>query len=152
MTSSSANEIETSQQATARPAFGGNDKHALVLLVAGGLAAHALLAVLGLWRDFAWPAIGLSFILLVLIGERAGRSCTSPSFARIRIASRRGVRLTPSSAAWSRSLTAVPGGSTPRRMSRRSRVAICSGRVSSVMAQFTSLNPHLFSTRKGGLP
>ena len=73
MTSSSTNEIETSQQATARPAVGGNDKHALVLLVAGGLAAHALLAVLGLWRDFAWPAIGLSFILLVLIGERAGR-------------------------------------------------------------------------------
>lgn len=89
---------------------------------------------------------------LATIGDRAGRSCTSPSFARIRIASRRGVRLTPSSAAWSRSLTAVPGGSTPRRMSRRSRVAICSGRVSSVMAQFTSLNPHLFSTRKGGLP
>ena len=37
MTSSSTNEIETSQQATARPAVGGNDKHALVLLVAGGI-------------------------------------------------------------------------------------------------------------------
>lgn len=75
MTITSANEIAGGQgrEAAPRSRAAGDDRRALILLVAGGLAAHALLAVLGLWRSVAWPAIGLSFILLVLIGERAGR-------------------------------------------------------------------------------
>ncbi|RYE75524.1 MAG: hypothetical protein EOP19_25915, partial [Hyphomicrobiales bacterium] len=73
MTITSVKEMETNREAAPRAMGASGDMRALVLLVAVGLAAHALLAVLGLWRDFAWPAIGLSFILLVLIGERAGR-------------------------------------------------------------------------------
>lgn len=46
----------------------------IILMVLGAMIlAHLLLVLGGLWMDWAWPAIGVSFILLVLICERIGR-------------------------------------------------------------------------------
>lgn len=46
----------------------------VILLLAGAIVVlHAGLAAAGLWRDLAWPAILASFVLLVMICERAGR-------------------------------------------------------------------------------
>ncbi|MBD3846507.1 ABC transporter permease [Bosea sp. SSUT16] len=50
-----------------------NDARAILLLLAAGVALNAALAIAGLWSDFAWPAIGASFVLLVLACERIGR-------------------------------------------------------------------------------
>ncbi|SMX48615.1 ABC transporter permease [Maliponia aquimaris] len=45
-----------------------------VLMLAGALVAlHVTLAALGVWRAWAWPAMTLSFVLLVMICERIGR-------------------------------------------------------------------------------
>lgn len=52
---------------------GTQDRRVIVMLVAALVLGHAALGVTGLWRDWAWPAIGISFILLVLICERIGR-------------------------------------------------------------------------------
>ncbi|GAB5373636.1 MAG: ABC transporter permease [Acuticoccus sp.] len=50
-----------------------DDRRALLGL--GGLLVglHAGLVAAGVWRGLAWPAIALSFVLLVLMAERAGR-------------------------------------------------------------------------------
>ncbi|MCB1341505.1 MAG: ABC transporter permease [Pseudooceanicola sp.] len=51
-----------------------SDNRRAILSLAGALVLlHLVLALFGLWRDWAWPAIGVSFILLVLVCERLGR-------------------------------------------------------------------------------
>ncbi len=42
-------------------------------VLGAGLALHLALAALGLWRAWFWPAMGISFVLLVLLAERIGR-------------------------------------------------------------------------------
>jgi NitT/TauT family transport system permease protein len=49
------------------------DRRAILLLGGAGLAVHAAFAAAGLWQGWAWPLIGGSFVLLVLICERVGR-------------------------------------------------------------------------------
>ena len=45
-----------------------SDNRRAILSLAGALVLlHLVLALFGLWRDWAWPAIGVSFILLVLV-------------------------------------------------------------------------------------
>lgn len=46
---------------------------AILGFAAAAVALNGLLAAAGLWRAWAWPALLLSFVLLVLICERAGR-------------------------------------------------------------------------------
>lgn len=46
---------------------------AIVLLLGAMVALHAGLALAGVWRGLAWPAIGASFVVLVLVAERVGR-------------------------------------------------------------------------------
>lgn len=46
----------------------------MILALASGIVLlHAVLVLGGLWRDWAWPAMAVSFVLLVLICERIGR-------------------------------------------------------------------------------
>ncbi len=76
MTAVSARDLPQGQgeKRPAAPAPGFTaERRAIMLLVGAGLALHAVLAAAGLWQSFAWPAIGASFILLVLICERIGR-------------------------------------------------------------------------------
>lgn len=73
---------------SARPATGGApgrgtvaaarsaDRRAILLLAGSILVLHAVLVAAGLWRGWAWPALGVSFILLVMICERVGRMVT----------------------------------------------------------------------------
>ncbi|SDG12877.1 ABC transporter permease [Bosea robiniae] len=49
------------------------ERRAILLLAGAMVALNLALAAAGLWGDFAWPAIGLSFVLLVLLCERIGR-------------------------------------------------------------------------------
>jgi NitT/TauT family transport system permease protein len=56
-----------------RPAARRADLRAILLLLAAGAGLHAGLAALGLWRGFAWPAVAVSLVLLVLVAERVGR-------------------------------------------------------------------------------
>jgi NitT/TauT family transport system permease protein len=49
------------------------DAGAALALAAAALALHLGLAAFGLWRAWFWPAVGISFILLVLVAERIGR-------------------------------------------------------------------------------
>ena len=49
------------------------DGRAVALLIAAMAVLHAGLWAAGLWRSLAWPAIGASFVLLVLLCERVGR-------------------------------------------------------------------------------
>lgn len=44
-----------------------------LLLVGGMVALHLALVLAGVWRALAWPAIGASFVVLVLAAERIGR-------------------------------------------------------------------------------
>lgn len=46
---------------------------AVILFAILAVALHAVLVAAGLWKDWAWPAIALTFILLVFICERLGR-------------------------------------------------------------------------------
>lgn len=46
----------------------------IILSLTGALVLlHLALALAGLWRAWAWPSVGVSFVLLVLICERIGR-------------------------------------------------------------------------------
>ncbi|MCO5091198.1 ABC transporter permease [Bosea sp. (in: a-proteobacteria)] len=49
------------------------DRRAILLLAAAILALNAVPAAAGFWSALAWPAIGGSFVLMVLICERIGR-------------------------------------------------------------------------------
>lgn len=49
------------------------DRKAILTLIAALLALHGVLAVAGVWRPWAWPAVFVSLILLVMILERLGR-------------------------------------------------------------------------------
>lgn len=49
------------------------DRRAILGFLLAGVAVHVGLALTGLWFDWAWPAIGVSFVLLILICERIGR-------------------------------------------------------------------------------
>jgi NitT/TauT family transport system permease protein len=49
------------------------NRRAIGLLAGALVASHALPALAGLWLAWAWPAIGVSFVLLVMICERLGR-------------------------------------------------------------------------------
>lgn len=60
-------------RALARADARDRDRRAIVLLLAAIVALHAGLALAGMWRTLAWPAIGVSFVLLVLVAERVGR-------------------------------------------------------------------------------
>lgn len=55
----------------ARP--GHADRRAILLMTAAVVLIHAVLLLAGAWRALAWPAIGVSFVLLVFICERIGR-------------------------------------------------------------------------------
>ncbi|WP_353186910.1 ABC transporter permease [Bosea sp. (in: a-proteobacteria)] len=61
------------REAPRRGRASGGDLRAGLLFLAAGAALNAALAAAGLWSDFAWPAIGASFVLLVLACERIGR-------------------------------------------------------------------------------
>ncbi|WP_416882667.1 ABC transporter permease [Marivita sp.] len=49
------------------------DRRAMFGFALTAVLLHGLLALTGLWTAWAWPAIGVSFVLLVLICERIGR-------------------------------------------------------------------------------
>lgn len=49
------------------------DRRAIAGFLLAAVGLHAVLALAGLWHDWAWPAIGVSFVLLVLVLERIGR-------------------------------------------------------------------------------
>lgn len=49
------------------------DRRAILGFLLAGVAVHVGLALTGLWYAWAWPAIGASFVLLILICERIGR-------------------------------------------------------------------------------
>ena len=49
------------------------DRKAIFILVAALLVLHGLLAVGGVWQKWVWPAVFVSFVLLVMILERLGR-------------------------------------------------------------------------------
>ncbi|WP_121629083.1 ABC transporter permease [Tropicibacter alexandrii] len=49
------------------------DRRAILGFLLAGVALHVGLALTGLWYAWAWPAIGASFVLLILICERIGR-------------------------------------------------------------------------------
>lgn len=49
------------------------DRRVILTYFLAAVALHVLLAVTGFWRAWAWPAIGISFVLLILICERVGR-------------------------------------------------------------------------------
>jgi ABC-type nitrate/sulfonate/bicarbonate transport system permease component len=49
------------------------DLRAIFVLTAGLVAVHAVLRLAGIWKSWAWPAIGVTFVLLVIICERIGR-------------------------------------------------------------------------------
>ncbi|WP_425073426.1 ABC transporter permease [Sagittula sp. S175] len=49
------------------------DLRAILAFLMGAVALHGVLALSGLWYDWAWPAIAISFVLLILICERIGR-------------------------------------------------------------------------------
>ena len=45
----------------------------VLLMIAGTVLLHAVLIASGLWFTLAWPAIGATFVLMVLVFERIGR-------------------------------------------------------------------------------
>ncbi|MCB1334296.1 MAG: ABC transporter permease [Roseivivax sp.] len=50
------------------------DHHRMIWALAGALVLlNGALVLGGLWRDWAWPAVAVSFVMLVLICERVGR-------------------------------------------------------------------------------
>jgi len=49
------------------------DRRAILLLATAGVALHLILVAAGQWYAWAWPALGASFVLLVLICEHVGR-------------------------------------------------------------------------------
>jgi ABC-type nitrate/sulfonate/bicarbonate transport system permease component len=49
------------------------DRRAIFLLIGGAVLLHVVLAAAGLWRAWAWLAVFVSFVLLVLLCERVGR-------------------------------------------------------------------------------
>ena len=49
------------------------NRRTIVLMGLSVVLTHLILLVSGAWFAFAWPAIGMSFIMLVLICERIGR-------------------------------------------------------------------------------
>ncbi|MCI5111241.1 MAG: ABC transporter permease [Marivita sp.] len=49
------------------------DRRAILVFLLVAVALHVVLILTGLWRSWAWPAIGFSFVLLILISERIGR-------------------------------------------------------------------------------
>ena len=57
-----------------------SNRRAILLLAGGIVGLHLVLIAAGLWMDWAWPAIGISFILAVVIFERIGRAV--PAAAR----------------------------------------------------------------------
>jgi NitT/TauT family transport system permease protein len=59
----------TGQTATASD----SNRRMIMILTAILAVMHVLLVVSGLWRSWAWPAIGASFFLVVMICERIGR-------------------------------------------------------------------------------
>jgi ABC-type nitrate/sulfonate/bicarbonate transport system permease component len=74
MTVATARDLPQAEGAKPAPTVAlSPDRRAILLLAGAGLALHAVLALTGLWLAFAWPVIGASFVLLVLICERIGR-------------------------------------------------------------------------------
>lgn len=45
----------------------------VLLMIAGAVLLHIVLLASGLWFTLAWPAIGATFVLMVLVFERIGR-------------------------------------------------------------------------------
>jgi NitT/TauT family transport system permease protein len=51
----------------------GDDWRVILLLIAAAALLHGGLVAAGLWQAWAWPAVAISFVLLVLLCERVGR-------------------------------------------------------------------------------
>jgi ABC-type nitrate/sulfonate/bicarbonate transport system permease component len=49
------------------------NRRMIIILTIVLLAIHVLLVISGLWRRLAWPGIGVSFLIVVMICERIGR-------------------------------------------------------------------------------
>lgn len=75
MTSVSAGKTVPARAGDASPKLRApsGDRQAILMLLAAGVLLNAALVAGGLWSDYAWPATGLSFVLLVLVCERVGR-------------------------------------------------------------------------------
>lgn len=56
-----------------RAAPAGADLRWVMGLLGAALGLHLLLVLAGQWRGLAWPALGVSFVLLVMAAERFGR-------------------------------------------------------------------------------
>lgn len=67
------NDAEPAAPASAPKHDGAGDRRAIAGLITALAALHLVLAAAGIWRDWAWPALGVSFVLLVFICERVGR-------------------------------------------------------------------------------
>lgn len=62
-----------SRQSEGQSRTGDVNRRSILMMVLGVVLIHLVLFVSGMWFSLAWPAIGVSFILLVLICERIGR-------------------------------------------------------------------------------